>query len=392
MRMAKISERPNLPWRFTVVDVPAVNAFAVPGGVHLHHARHPAVPRQRGGAGRRARPRDRPRHGAPLRAAVHAQVGGQVGLVALGIFVPAARPFGELTGQALGVLFLKYGRDDELQADELGRAIRIHARVGSRRRCRRSSRRSAGSTKRRAIGAACRTGCPRIRIRCRASRRSSRRSRSSRPGARTSPPTATRCCSASTASSTATTRSRASCAATSSCTRCCVSASIFPTGGRWPTARSRWWPRRRAPTCSCCCSCVQKPQGANIQEIALNDMQNAGFRAVEGGRTTINGLEAFVGVYQGQIEGLGAVAMRAAHIAARQGRLPGRRARGAERVPAGGQRVPREHPIVPAAVGGRGGETSGRTAWICMSSARATRGSRSPSDRAARSSRRRWRS
>ena len=31
-RMAKISERPQLPWRFTVVDVAAVNAFAVPGG------------------------------------------------------------------------------------------------------------------------------------------------------------------------------------------------------------------------------------------------------------------------------------------------------------------------------------------------------------------------
>src|SRR3970040_1946873 len=31
-RMAKISERSHLPWRFTVVDVPAVNAFAVPGG------------------------------------------------------------------------------------------------------------------------------------------------------------------------------------------------------------------------------------------------------------------------------------------------------------------------------------------------------------------------
>jgi len=60
---------------------------------------------------------------------------------------------------------------------------------------------------------------------------------------------------------------------------------------------------------------VQKPQGRNIQEIALSSMQNAGFRAVDGERTTINGLEAFVGVYQGQIEGLGNVAMRAAHIA-----------------------------------------------------------------------------
>jgi predicted Zn-dependent protease len=43
-------------------------------------------------------------------------------------------------------------------------------------------------------------------------------------------------------------------------------------------------------------------------------MQGAGFRAVEGERTTINGLEAYVGVYQGQIEGLGAVTSRAAHL------------------------------------------------------------------------------
>ena len=32
MRLAKSSERPNLPWHFTVVDEPAVNAFALPGG------------------------------------------------------------------------------------------------------------------------------------------------------------------------------------------------------------------------------------------------------------------------------------------------------------------------------------------------------------------------
>ena len=32
MRLARASERPNLPWHFTVVDEPAVNAFALPGG------------------------------------------------------------------------------------------------------------------------------------------------------------------------------------------------------------------------------------------------------------------------------------------------------------------------------------------------------------------------
>src|SRR5687767_15189456 len=32
MRLARLSHRPQLPWHFTLVDVPAVNAFALPGG------------------------------------------------------------------------------------------------------------------------------------------------------------------------------------------------------------------------------------------------------------------------------------------------------------------------------------------------------------------------
>jgi predicted Zn-dependent protease len=32
MEMAKSSERPELPWSFTVLDDPVVNAFALPGG------------------------------------------------------------------------------------------------------------------------------------------------------------------------------------------------------------------------------------------------------------------------------------------------------------------------------------------------------------------------
>src|SRR5215472_18516170 len=32
MKLAMNSERPNLPWHFTVVDTPAINAFALPGG------------------------------------------------------------------------------------------------------------------------------------------------------------------------------------------------------------------------------------------------------------------------------------------------------------------------------------------------------------------------
>ena len=32
LELARLSHRPDLPWTFTVVDVPAVNAFALPGG------------------------------------------------------------------------------------------------------------------------------------------------------------------------------------------------------------------------------------------------------------------------------------------------------------------------------------------------------------------------
>jgi predicted Zn-dependent protease len=60
---------------------------------------------------------------------------------------------------------------------------------------------------------------------------------------------------------------------------------------------------------------VDNPQGGNVEAIALNSMQRAGFRALEGSRTTINGLQAFIGLYEGQIEGMGVVASRAAHIA-----------------------------------------------------------------------------
>ena len=60
---------------------------------------------------------------------------------------------------------------------------------------------------------------------------------------------------------------------------------------------------------------VAKPQGQTVRDVALAHMQAAGLRSVQGERTTINGLDAFVGSYEGKIEGLGDVASRAAHIA-----------------------------------------------------------------------------
>jgi predicted Zn-dependent protease len=59
---------------------------------------------------------------------------------------------------------------------------------------------------------------------------------------------------------------------------------------------------------------VEKPAGRTIQDIALNAMQQAGFQAVSGNRTRVNGLDAFVGTYQGQMQNLGNVGLHAAHI------------------------------------------------------------------------------
>ena len=120
MRLAKLSERPNLPWHYTVVDSPAVNAFALPGGyVYITRGILPFLNDEAQLAGVLG-------HETGHVTARHAaqqytrSIGGTVGLIALGIFVPAARPLGQLSEQALGVLFLKFSREFELQADQLG--------------------------------------------------------------------------------------------------------------------------------------------------------------------------------------------------------------------------------------------------------------------------------
>jgi len=59
---------------------------------------------------------------------------------------------------------------------------------------------------------------------------------------------------------------------------------------------------------------LEQPAGRTIQEVALRSMESAGFRVLDGGRATINGLDAFAGTYQGTIENLGQVTVRAAHV------------------------------------------------------------------------------
>ena len=120
MRLAATSERPNLPWTFRVVDDPVVNAFALPGGfiyvtrgimAHLNSEAELAgvVGHEIGHV--------TARHSV---SQMSKQQLAQLGLAVGAIASPELGRYAGLASQALGVLFLKYSRDNESQADELG--------------------------------------------------------------------------------------------------------------------------------------------------------------------------------------------------------------------------------------------------------------------------------
>lgn len=127
-QIAASGERPSLPWSFTVVDDPIVNAFALPGGpifvsrgiltymnseaqlvsVLGHEVGHVTA-----------------KHSVSQLS--KQQLFG--GLLTVGMIVrPELQQYSGLASQGLGLLFLKYGRDDETQADELG--FRYMTRIG----------------------------------------------------------------------------------------------------------------------------------------------------------------------------------------------------------------------------------------------------------------------
>ncbi len=118
--LARASHRPNLPWTFTVVDSPAINAFALPGGyVYITRGILAYLDDESELAGVLGHEIGHvtARHAAQ---AYTRQAQASLGLTILSIFVPSTRPFTDLGATGLGVLFLKHGRDAELEADRLG--------------------------------------------------------------------------------------------------------------------------------------------------------------------------------------------------------------------------------------------------------------------------------
>ena len=120
LAIAKASERPDLPWSYTVVDDPIVNAFALPGGpvfisrgiltymnseaqlvsVLGHETGHVTA-----------------KHSV---SQISKQQIFQIGLIGAMVLRPELQQFGQAASAGLGVLFLKFSRDNETQADGLG--------------------------------------------------------------------------------------------------------------------------------------------------------------------------------------------------------------------------------------------------------------------------------
>jgi len=119
-RVASVSHLPTLGWHFRVLDSPVVNAFAIPGG-YIYITRgilaYLNSEAQLAGVLGHECGHVTARHSA--QQITRSQIAG-VGLLASAVFVGALRPYTGLAQQGLGLLFLKYSRDNETQADELG--------------------------------------------------------------------------------------------------------------------------------------------------------------------------------------------------------------------------------------------------------------------------------
>jgi predicted Zn-dependent protease len=310
-RLAAASHRPNLPWTFTVVDSPAINAFALPGGyIYITRGILSYLSDEAELAGVLG-------HEIGHVAARHAAqqytraTGGSLGLMALSIFVPGVRPFGDLASTGLGLLFLKYGRDDELESDRLG--LEYAAGTGWDP-----------------------SGVPRFLSTL--SRVDAMSARGVPNWLSTHPDPASRVDDAQPvvarfSSPSATARNRdvflrhingvvfgdnpkdGIVRANAFLHPVMRFAIEFPEG--WEVQNSPQQVAAREPGTEhyMLLQLVDRPRGRGLEDVATSSMTSAGFRREDGQPTTINGLDAFVGTYRGTLRNVGRVLVRAAHIA-----------------------------------------------------------------------------
>jgi predicted Zn-dependent protease len=315
MKLAAASQRPSLPWHFAVVDEPAVNAFALPGGyIYLTRGILPFLHTEADLAGVLGHEIGHvtARHSAQqYTKATSAGLGVQL----LSIFVPEAQPFQGLTETALGVLFLKYGRDDELQADRLGVDYTAKtgwnpAGVGGMLRTL-ARLDEAGGSRRGVPNWLSTHPAPADRV----EKVQAYIAESGLPAG-----TAAR----NDGDGGAFLRRVDGVVFGDSPDQGIVRGNTFvhpvlrlsigfPQG--WEIQNSRQQVAAKAPDRNEFMILQLVPNASgSIEQVARATMASAGFRQVNGERAQLNGLDAYVGTYQGQLEGLGNVATLAAHI------------------------------------------------------------------------------
>jgi predicted Zn-dependent protease len=314
-RLARDSHRPNLPWTFTVVDQPAVNAFALPGG-YIYITRgilaFLANEAQLAGVLAHEIAHVTARHSAQ---AYSKATGAGIGVTLLSIFVPEARPFQGLTETAIGLLFLKHGRDAENEADEFG--AQYAAKGGW------DPRGVAGmlnTLARLDEASGSRRGVPNW-----LSTHPAPADRVQRVNALVQETGAAGGAGTSERERQAFLQRVDGMVHGDSPEQGIVRGNAFlhpdlrfalefPQG--WDVQNSPQQVVGKAPNAEAymILQLVQQPKGS-LEQVAVGGMQNAGFRPVEGNRTQVNGLDAFVGTYQGRMQGLGDTVVRAAHIA-----------------------------------------------------------------------------
>ena len=126
--MGKISHRPDLEYKFKILDSPVVNAFAVPGG-YVYFTRgimaHFNNEAEFAGVLGHEIGHITARHSAKQYTKATL---AQIGLIAGVVFSPEFRQYADVASQGLQLLFLKFGRDNESQSDELG--VQYSTKIG----------------------------------------------------------------------------------------------------------------------------------------------------------------------------------------------------------------------------------------------------------------------
>jgi predicted Zn-dependent protease len=127
-KIAANSERPDLDWTFTVLDDPVVNAMALPGGfIYVNRG----ILANFNSEAELASVLGHEIGHVTARHSVEQMSRAQLAQLGLGVAAVASEEFREYAGlasQGLGILFLKFGRDDENQSDALG--LRYMTRAG----------------------------------------------------------------------------------------------------------------------------------------------------------------------------------------------------------------------------------------------------------------------